>query len=48
MPVDAAGQAGRPKRKRAPREPGLLGALRYFFGPLPEGPVFVPGEAQDD
>ena len=48
VPADAAGQAGRPARRRAPREPGLLGALRYFFGPLPEGPLFVPGEAQDE
>ena len=47
-PADAAGRAGRPARTRAPREPGVLGALRYFFGPLPEGPAFAPGGAQDE
>lgn len=47
-PADAAGRAGRPARRRAPREPGVLGALRYFFGPLPEGPAFAPGGAQDE
>ena len=47
-PADAAGRAGRPVRRRAPREPGVLGALRYFFGPLPEGPAFAPGGAQDE
>ena len=48
VPAGAAGRAGRPARRRVPREPGLLGTLRYFFGPLPEGPLFVPGEAQDE
>ena len=48
IPADAAGQASRATRRRAVREPGVLGALRYFFGPLPEGPAFVPGEAQDE
>ena len=48
VPAGAAGRAARPARRRVPREPGLLGTLRYFFGPLPEGPLFVPGEAQDE
>eukprot|EP00320_Phaeocystis_rex_P019780 CAMPEP_0119069994 /NCGR_PEP_ID=MMETSP1178-20130426/33340_1 /TAXON_ID=33656 /ORGANISM="unid sp, Strain CCMP2000" /LENGTH=177 /DNA_ID=CAMNT_0007051801 /DNA_START=22 /DNA_END=551 /DNA_ORIENTATION=+ len=46
--ADTVGKAERPVRRRAVREPGVLGALRYFFGPLPEGRAFVPGEAQQE
>tara|TARA_B110001452_G_scaffold213739_1_gene184517 strand:+ start:805 stop:1281 length:477 start_codon:yes stop_codon:yes gene_type:complete len=51
QPEAAEGQAGgaRSARKRRAwkdREPGVVGAIKYFFGPLPEGPVFSAGEQQ--
>ena len=27
---------------------GIIGTLKYFFGPLPEGPAFAPGEPSDE
>ena len=48
-PAGADGPAGQRRQRRpAVREPGFVGALKYFFGPLPEGPAFVPGEDTDD
>ena len=51
-PLTAAdpGQAGARRAARRPRvrEPGIIGALKYFLGPLPEGPVFSAGEPAEE
>ena len=46
----AAGQGAGPRtaRRRVVRQPGIIGTLKYFFGPLPEGPAFAPGEPSDE
>ena len=53
QPEAAEGHAGgaRSARKRRAwkdREPGVVGAIKYFFGPLPEGPVFSAGEPGEE
>lgn len=40
----SARSAARKRRAWKDREPGVIGAIKYFFGPLPEGPVFSAGE----
>ena len=35
--ADGAGGAAPRRRAPRPREPGIIGALKHFFGPLPEG-----------
>lgn len=53
QPEAAGGQVGgaRSARKRRAwkdREPGVIGAIKYLFGPLPEGAAFSAGEPGDE